>query len=165
MKRIVVVDDRPWKLQRCIKNLQSKGVSFYKMIYYPNNAIDQSTRGEMLINFKKSTGIEVEQVHEEREFLDKMNELYNIPDLIFLMDYDLKGDMNKNDFFTRINVRYALAKNEEGKRIWFYTSGPGDIKGMLLDTFPDHVISMPKFTGGQTFWDEEQVLAAVEAEE
>lgn len=163
MKRIVVVDDRPWKLQKCVKSLQNKGVSFYKMIYYPNNAIDQGTRDEMLGKFEKNTGIEVEQVNNEKEFLHKMDELYCIPDLIFLMDYDLKGDMDKNDFFSRINVRYARAKHEE--RIWFYTSGPGDIKGMLMETFPGHVISMPLFIGGQTYWDEKQVLNAAELKE
>lgn len=161
-KKIVIVDDRPWKMQESIKELQEAGIVFCKTIYYPNNTIDRATQNELMEDYKQSTGIEVVQVNGQSEFLAEMDELYRDPDIIFLMDYDLKGDMDRNDFFTRINVKYALVKDHIEKKIWFYTSGPNDIKGLLRETFPDNVISIPTYVTGALKWDEEQVKAAVE---
>jgi len=162
MKKVVVVDDRPWKLRDCIKELQDKGVTFHRTIYYPNNSLDQNTQNNMMDEYIKITGAEVVRVNNQKEFLDRMEELINDPDLIFLMDYDLKGDMSREDFYTRINVKYAMTRGTQ--KIWFYTSGPSDIKGMLIKTFPDHVISVPHNYNGQSSWDMEQVLSAVQAE-
>lgn len=89
-------------------------------------------------------------------------ETFGNQDTIFLMDYDLKGDMSREDFYTRINVKYAMAMGCE--RIWFYTSGPSEIKGMLIKTFPGHVISVVAHLEGQSFWDEKQVLAAAQTD-
>ncbi len=161
-KKIVIVDDRPWKMQESIQELQKEGIIFCKTIYYPNNMIDRATQQELMDNYKESTGIEVVQVNDQSEFLAKMDELYGDPEIIFLMDYDLKGDMDRNDFFARINVKYALAKDKTEKKIWFYTSGPNDIKGLLRETFCDNVISVPYYNNGKLRWDEEQVKVAVE---
>ena len=160
MKRIVIVEDRPWKMRSCIKELQSKGITFYKTIYYRNNSLDTKTQEELLNQYIEDTGMEIERVNSQEEFVSKMEDAYQVSDTIFLMDYDLKGDMNREDFFTRVNVRYALARDKE--RIWFYTTGPSDIKGILLDTFPDHVISVKVTDNMQGFWDEEQIRAAVQ---
>lgn len=164
MKRIVVVDDRPWKVMCSIESLQKNGVIFYKTLYYPNNTLDKNNKQELMDKYKTLTHMDVVQVDTQKEFLDQMNELYHIPDIIFLMDYDLKGDMSIENFFTRVNVKYALLKNPENK-IWFYTSGPSDIKGLLLNTFPDHIISTPNFYEGQLYWDNNQVKEIVELNE
>ena len=82
------------------------------------------------------------------------------PSVVFFMDYDLKGDMDRDDFFSRINVKYALEKDKD-KKIWFYSSGPRDIQGLLQETFPDRVISVPRFSEGQLYWDEKQVKEIV----
>lgn len=161
-KRIVIVDDRPWKMQKSIRDLKKEGIVFYKTIYYPNNTIDKKSQDELMENYKRETEMEVVQVNDQSEFLVKMDELYNMSDIIFLMDYDLKGDMNRDDFFARINVKYALAKDQDEKRIWFYTTGPNDIKGLLRETFSDRVISVPAYEAGALGWDEKQVKAAVE---
>lgn len=161
-KRIVIVDDRPWKMKGSILKLQEAGVVFCKTIYYPNNMIARETQDELMEDYKKSTEMEVVQVNDQSEFLAQMDELYSVPDIIFLMDYDLKGDMNRDDFFTRINVKYARVKDKEEKKIWFYTTGPNDIKGLLRETFPNNVISVPTYSVGALEWDEEQVKAAVE---
>ncbi|MDE5590025.1 MAG: hypothetical protein K2J60_12965 [Acetatifactor sp.] len=161
-KKIVIVDDRPWKMQDCIQKLQKEGIIFCKTIYYPNNTIVRKEQQELMEEYKQSTGIEVVQVNDQSEFLVKMDELYVDPNIIFLMDYDLKGDMNRNDFFARINVKYAIAKDQNEKKIWFYTSGPNDIRGLLRETFHDNVISVPVYSEGKLEWDEDQVKAAVE---
>ena len=166
MKRIVVVEDSPWKVMQSIQTLQKEGVEFCKTIFYPNNLIDKKSKEELMEEYKRVTGMEVVQVDTQIEFLDQMNESYDDPDIIFLMDFDLKGDMNANDFFSRINVKYALAKktekeDEKGK-IWFYTSGPSDIKGLLMETFPGRLISTPLFYEGQLYWDNDQVKRAAE---
>lgn len=163
MKRIVIVEDRPWKIQSCVKELQEKGVTFYKTIYYPNNSLTPERQEELLNQYIQDTGMEIERVNSQEEFVSKMDEAFDVPDTIFLMDYDLKGDMTREDFFTRVNVRYALAKG--GGRIWFYTTGPSDIKGILLDTFPGHVIRVKVAADNmQGFWDEKQIKEAVEME-
>lgn len=161
-KRIVIVDDRPWKMKESIQLLQKENIVFCRTVYYPNNVLDKERQNELMEDYKKSTGIEVVQVNSQSEFISQMDELYSVSDIIFLMDYDLKGNMNRDDFFTRINVKYALAKDQDEKRIWFYTSGPNDIKGLLRETFSDNIISVPDFHDGLLYWDEEQVKAAVE---
>lgn len=161
-KRIVIVDDRPWKFQESIQSLQKAGVRFYKTIFYPNNMIPRVTQDKYMDNYKKVTGMDVIEVNDQSGFLARMDELYADSDVIFLMDYDLKGDMNRNDFFTRINIKYALEKDRDEKRIWFYTSGPNDIKGLLRETFHDNIISVPSYAAGALEWDEEQVKAAAE---
>ena len=86
MKRIVVVDDRPWKVMQSIQELQKEGVIFYKTLYYPNNTLDKNNKQELMNEYKMHTHIDVVQVETQKEFLDQMNELYCIPDIIFLMD-------------------------------------------------------------------------------
>lgn len=160
-KKIVIVDDRPWKMKNSIIELQKNDIIFYRTIYYPNDMLDRERQNKLMEDYQKSTNIEVDSVKNQKEFVDKMDELYCTPDIIFLMDYDLKGDMNGDDFFARINVKYALAKDQEQKKIWFYTSGPSDIKSLLLETFPDHIIRTPKYFNGQLYWDEEQIKIAM----
>ncbi len=160
MKKIVIVDDRPWKFQECVRKLKDKGIIFCKTVYYPNNTLGQDTQDRMINDYKNHTDMEIAQVNDQMEFLTKMDELYDNQDTIFLIDYDLKGDMSREDFYTRVNVKYAKVKGWD--RIWFYTSGPSDIKGMLIRTFPDHVISVTTNLEGQSFWDEEQVLTAAQ---
>lgn len=161
-KKIVIVDDRPWKFKESIRSLQKAGVIFYKTIFYPNNMIPREKQNELMEDYKQSTNMDVIQVNNQSEFLAQMNELYNDRNIIFLIDYDLKGDMSRNDFFTRINVKYALVKDKEGKRIWFYTTGPNDIRGLLRETFPNNIISVPTYGVGALGWDEEQVKTVVE---
>lgn len=160
-KRIVIVDDRPWKMKESVQELQKKQIVFDKVIYYPNDMLDKEEQNELMEEFKMSTGLEIVQVNKQMEFVEQMDELYCIPDIVFFMDYDLKGDMSGEDFFVRINVKYALSRDREQKKIWFYTSGPRDIKGLLRENFPDNIIGVPKFFDGQLYWDEEQVKAAV----
>lgn len=161
MKKIVTVEDRPWLWQDCIKQFQEEGIEFCETVFYPGNFLEENIQEQYIEDYKKVTGVKVRQVNSQMEFLNIMDELYKNPDIVFLMDYDLKGDMSREDFFSRINVRYALKKDTE-KKIWFYTTGFADIVGALHDTFPERVLSVLCPPDGQYFWDEKQVRKAVE---
>lgn len=161
-KKIIVVDDRPWKMKECILELQEEGIDFVKTVYYPNNMLDTERQNALMEDYRKSTGIEVVLVDNESAFVTQMDLLYKTPNVIFLMDYDLKGNMNRDDFLARINVRYALERDQKERKIWFYTSGPSDIRGLLRKKFTDRVIDTPFFSEGQLHWEKEQVKTAVE---
>ncbi len=159
MKKIVVVDDRPWKMQESIRELQNQGLFFLKTIYYPyNHMCSNDIRIE---EYKRVTSMDVIRADDMMEFIHMMDELYVRSDTVFFMDYDLKGDMSRDDFFSRINIKYAVAKDKEQRRIWFYTTGPKDIKEILGKTFPGRVINVQSYAPGKPYWNEEQVLGAV----
>lgn len=89
---------------------------------------------------------------------------YKLDDVVFLMDYDLKGDMGTDDFFQRINIKYALEKRKEHaeEKIWFYTTGGADVRTALLGNFPDNVIRVTKFINDQLEWDKDSIKRIVE---
>ena len=47
MKRIVIVDDRPWKMQNSILELQKENIVFYRTVYCPNNELDKERRADI----------------------------------------------------------------------------------------------------------------------
>lgn len=103
----------------------------------------------------------ITEVKDQVGFIAKMDELYVKSDTVFLADYDLKGNMSLEDFNSRINVRYALRKDKE-RKIWFYTSGPNDVRAMLADIFSGGTVEVPVFHKGQLYWSEKQVKSIVD---
>lgn len=164
MRRIVVVEDRPWLTMDATVELQKKGVVFYRTIYYPSFLLNSEKRNSLMQEYKEKTKIQVDVVNEQREFVNKMDELYDLDDIVFLMDYDLKGDMAVDDFFSRVNIKYALEKrkNEEKEKIWFYTTGGTDVRAALLTNFPDKVIWVPYSIEDQLQWDEDSIIRIAE---
>ena len=136
------------------------GAFFYETIYYPNNMIDRDKQDVLIKEYRKKTEMLVIEVKDQVEFVAKMDELYVKPDTVFLVDYDLKGNMSLEDFSSRINVRYALHRNKEDK-IWFYTSGPYDVRAMLREVFPGRTVDVSAFHEGQLYWSERQVKSVV----
>lgn len=167
MKKIVVVEDRPWLTMDATVELQKKEVVFYRTVYYPSVLLNSKERERLMTEYMEKTGIEVITVHEQREFIDRLEELYADEELIFMMDYDLKGDMAVDDFFSRVNIKYALEKQKSEKekkkeeRIWFYTTGGADVKRALFGAFEDRIIRTPKYINSQLQWDEEEILKIV----
>jgi hypothetical protein len=163
MKKIVVVEDRPWFTMDATVRLQEKGIVFYRMIYYPSALLNSKDQNELMDKYKVKTKVEVIEVQQQRDFLDKIDELYREQDIVFLMDYDLKGDMSVDNFYSRINIKYAMEKRKENgeDRIWFYTTGGADVKRVLCENFENRVISTPKFINSQLQWDEDQILKMV----
>ncbi len=163
MKKIVVVEDRPWFTMDATLELQKEGVEFYKMIYYPSELLNSKERNKLLKTYEEETRVDVLTVNSQREFIDAMDGMYEQKDIVFLMDYDLKGDMAVDDFFSRINIRYALEKRkcQSEERIWFYTTGGADVKRVLYENFEERVISTPQFINSQLKWDKEQIMRIV----
>lgn len=164
MKRVVVVEDRPWMTTEATEGLQKKGVTFYKTIYYPSLLLNSKEKELLMQEYQEKTGIPVEVVNGQREFIDKMDELYDLDDVVFLMDYDLKGDMAVDDFFSRVNIKYALEKRKQQReeKIWFYTTGGSDVRTALVSNFQDRVIRVPHFMNNQLQWDEESIIRIAE---
>lgn len=162
MKRIIVVEDRPWRTTNATIKLQEKGVEFYKTLYYPGTLISGQEKNN-LQEYEKQTKIDVETIKTQDEFVSKMEELYVLDDVIFLMDYDLKGDMNTEDFYSRINIKYAKEKREQGEfKIRFYTTGGADVKEILVEEFEDYIVSVPVLQDENVYWDEKEILKMVE---
>lgn len=164
MKRVVVVEDRPWMTTEATVGLQKKGVTFYKTIYYPSLLLNSKEKELLMQKYRDKTGLPVEVVNGQREFIDKMDELYSLDDVVFLMDYDLKGDMAVDDFFSRVNIKYALEKRKQQgeEKIWFYTTGGSDVRTALVSNFQDRVIRVPHFMNNQIQWDEDSVIRIAE---
>lgn len=161
IKQIVIVDDRPWKMQDCIREFQNQGIRFCKTLYYPDFVMPVEIPDDQWIcKYEKATGLNVYKINDMIDFIDQMDKSYNTPNTIFFMDYDLKGDMSYS-FWQRINVKYATARDKEQQRIWFYTAGPKDIKKALLDAFPGHLLDVHATSAGRLYWELEQVFKAV----
>lgn len=160
MKKLVVVENRPWITINSTQLLTEKGVEFYKTIYYTGSLLNSGKNETLLKRYADKTGIEVDIAENIMQLVEKMDAYYQMDDVVFLMNYDLKGDMCIDDFYSRINVKYALDKNHnrEGK-IWFYTTGGIDVQKTLRMAFGDHVINT---TFGHIFaeqldWDQDSI--------
>lgn len=103
MKKIVLVEDRPWMATDAVRKLQEMGVTFYRTIYYPGVLLDTEEQDGLIKKYKETTGVEVDTVHGLRKFVDRMEELCQDPGLAFLIDYDLEGDMSIDDISSRVN--------------------------------------------------------------
>lgn len=163
MKKIVIVCNRPWFYQCSIQNLQRKGITIESIVIYLKgiHPIWRSIK-KNVINFERETGIPIESVEDQINFLKIMDRLYSDPNILFLMDYNLMFDISSN-FYERLNIKYAIAHKDD-QRIYFFTSGGKDIIDKLSAEFPGHVIN-PFYGSGQLFFDESQILSIVENED
>ena len=157
MKRIVIVEDKPWITSNAVLRLKEENANEVRIIYYPNTYGDASEKNELLDGLKETTNVEIDTVINQTEFVNKMEELYEKPDVVFLMDYDLEGDSTVPPE-KRINYRYAKLKEYgEGRtvnsrKIWFYTiSGVFNLE-IITRNFPDNVLHVDKYTEGQLTW-------------
>lgn len=142
MKRIVIVEDRPWVTEQDVLRLGEENIEIAAMIYYPNSNSTKQEQERMVQEFENNTGINVQCVNSQKEFVDVMDQWYADEQVVFLVDFDLKGDGSTN-FDNRINVLYVKDKQGAGKkRFWFYTTGNVDVKSILMAQFKGHVIDV-----------------------
>jgi hypothetical protein len=144
MKRIVIVEDRPWVTQREVLEIKKQEIEVAAMIYYPNSNSTKQEQEKLVQEFENKTGVDVQWVNSQSEFVDAMDRWYADERVVFLVDFDLKGDGSTN-FDNRINVLYVKAKEkqEKGKeRFWFYTTGNVDVKSILMAQYKGHVIDV-----------------------
>lgn len=143
IKKIAVLEDRPWVLWGFVKKIKEMGIEEVIIIYYhsPKN-YEQSNDDSIQ---KECDEQKVKLIHiEDLKFDEKMNELYSDGEMLFFFDLDI-GDRSSY-FEERINVRYANEKWEKGdRRIWFYTtSGPYNVD-QINRKFEDHCIPVIDF--------------------
>ena len=162
MKKIIIVEDKPWITQDAICNLQKKNAVVSKMIYYPNTFGDNNEKKNLMVEFKAKTKVEVDEEFSQEEFVKKMEELYQIENIVFFMDYELKGDFTE-EADKRINVRYARYKeygqefNYELRKIWFYIASSVGNASVLYHNFPNNVLPVTKYCDGKLAWREETI--------
>lgn len=156
MKRIVLVEDKPWKARNQILEMERVGIHTEAVLFFNNMRRQQLSKQilEWLEEFEKAIGQQVRFVG-NLDFNQVLDEYYSKSDVVIVMDLGLIGDGSKV-FSERINVRYAKSKDEKD-RIWFYTVGPRDQKALLFDNFPNHVLDADTLEDEQLKWDEEQI--------
>ncbi|MCI8976937.1 MAG: hypothetical protein HFI99_07870 [Lachnospiraceae bacterium] len=76
MKKIVIVEDKPWITQNAICDLQKKNINVIKMVYYPNAFGDEKEKKKLMDLFKEKTKVEVDEVSSQEEFVNKMDWFY-----------------------------------------------------------------------------------------
>ncbi len=142
MKKIVIVEDRPWVTEKDVLRLGKENIEIAAMIYYPNSNSTKQEQERMVQEFENKTRIKVQWVNSQKEFVDVMDQWYADEQVVFLVDFDLKGDGSTN-FDNRINVLYVKDKQGAGnERFWFYTTGNVDVKSILMAQFKGHVIDV-----------------------
>lgn len=158
MKKIVIVEDKPWVTSDAVQSLQKDKAEVIRIVYYPNTFGDDEEKSKLLQGLKEKTNVQIDRVNNQEEFVEKMEELYGEENVVFFMDYDLKGDSTM-DPDSRINIRYAKHKEyrekveEKGRKIWFYTvSGAANVE-IIKRNFPDHVLGIENYIDGQLTWD------------
>ena len=162
MKKIIIVEDKPWVTENAVCNLQKKNIDVVKMVYYPNSFGNEKEKKRLMDAFKEKTKVEVDEVYTQEEFVNKMEELYELENVVFFMDYELKGDFTE-EANKRINVRYARYKeygegfNSNERKIWFYTASSVGNVAVLYHNFPDNVLLVTKYSEGRLEWEEEKI--------
>lgn len=160
MKKIVIVEDKPWVTLDAVCELQKKHISVEKMVYYPNTFGDEDEKQKLLREFTDKTKVDIVRVTSSEEFVNEMEKLYQQENVIFLMDYELKGDSTE-EAEKRINVRYAKYKeygegfDPKQRKIWFYTVSAVANVAILNRNFPEHVLPVIKYHKGRLEWKEE----------
>lgn len=163
MKKIVIVEDRPWVTEQDVLSMKKQNIEIAAMIYYPNPNSTKQEQEELVQKFTNNTGVNVQWVNNQKEFVDAMDQWYADQQVVFLADFDLKGDGSTN-FDNRINVLYVKDKQGTGnERFWFYTTGNVDVKSILMAQFKGHVIDVIMFNSlyMQLYWDMEQIREMV----
>ena len=162
MKRVIIVEDKPWITQEAVCDLQEKNINVIKVVYYPNVFGDEKEKKKLMDEFKIKTNVEVEEVSSQEEFVNKMEELYQLEDVVFFIDYELKGDSTE-EADKRINVRYARYKEyregfkPEQRKIWFYTASSAGNVAVLYHNFPENVLPVTKYCEGVLEWKKDAI--------
>lgn len=162
MKKIVIVEDKPWATGDAVRRLKKGNVDVLRIVYYPNPYGDADEKRKLIRELEEKTSVQIDTVNNQEEFVEKMEELYAEPDVVFFMDYDLKGDRTVNPE-DRINFRYTKLKeyreNQDAnlRKIWFYTISCVTNLEIITHNFPENVLHVDNYTDGQLTWDAREI--------
>lgn len=154
MKKLVLIEDAPWRAEKSLIRLQKANVEIAKIFYYESALIMENK--ELLDMLQQKLKAMVETIN-AFDFFEKVNEYYKRDDIFILMDLNLGDEIG--GFDNRINVQYAKSKENKGKgKIAFYTTGGKDLKSMLERNFSNQLVDVLDFQENQLYWDEDQVI-------
>lgn len=138
--KIVILEDYPDRLVETVKQLNDicpEECEVEVLVYDPQDDYGKTTE-----DLSKMLECQVTFV-DYWDLEEKLDELYNDINTLFLFDTDINRGAVIEVFKHRINVRYALEKKDDAKkqpyRIWFYTTVE-HLKRAINRTFEKYVI-------------------------
>lgn len=158
--KIVLVEDRPWKLEKSIKEIRQRGMVLRDLVYVRmNNNVPDKLAEEKLEKLKAAIGNLTVHTVDNENFTEVMKGFVKNPQYFILCDFNLTGD--KREYFDkRMNVIFArkIAKFENGKlhpspRIFFYTTAGKNTDEQINAAFPERNIPVVKMDNGQVILD------------
>lgn len=162
--KIVLVEDRPWKLEESIKKIREKGIELYDVIYVCKNRDIHDELAENKIK-KLEASVEKLMLHkvDNENFDEKLKMVLADPQCIILCDFNLTGD-NREYFDKRVNVMFAkrIAVEENGvskpsPRMYFYTTAGKTTNDQINAVFPKRNITVAEMNKGQVILDFDEI--------
>ena len=166
--KIVLVEDRPWKLEKSIKEIRQRGMALDDLVFVRmNKDIPDKSAEEKLERLKAAVGDLVVHMVDYENFTEIMNGFVENLQYFILCDFNLTGD--KREYFDkRINVILArkIAKLENGKlqlspRMFFYTTAGKNTNEQINAAFPERNIPVVKMDNGQVIMDFGKIADAI----
>lgn len=165
--KIVIVEDRPWKLEESIREIREKKFVLNDLVYVCKNkdVIDKQAETN-LANLKKH--LDNLQIHivDNSCFSDEMQNFFDDGEYFILCDFNLTGD-NREYFDKRVNVMFAKRIMKKYKleypspRIYFYTTAGETTNAQINAVFPGRNISVVKMNEGQVILDIDEIVTAI----
>lgn len=155
MKRLVLIEDAPWRAQNNLLELKERGVKIEKILYFTVEEDIPEEYERMKSNLEQELGIQVDRINTS-DFYNKVDDYFANEEIFILVDLNLD---DANTFEERINVQYANSKENKGRgKIWFYTTGGKELKSMLVQNFRGQLIDVTGFSNNQLSWDTAKIL-------
>ncbi|MBD5393077.1 MAG: hypothetical protein HDR71_02160 [Lachnospiraceae bacterium] len=163
MKRLVLVEDAPWRAKEILMKLKQEGVEIEKILFFTTEENVPEIFEELNSQLEEALGIQIDRIGTGTlDFYNKLDLYYEKDDIFIIIDLNLD---DANTFEERINVKYANSKPNSGRgKIWFYTTGGKDLKSMLVQNFKDQLIDVISFLNNQLSWDTEKILKIARGE-
>lgn len=159
MKRLVLVEDAPWRAQNNLLELKERGVKIEKIFYFTLEEDIPDEYKKMKSNLEQVLEIQVDRINTSN-FYNKVDHYFADEEVFILVDLNLD---DANTFEERINVQYANSKQNKGSgKIWFYTTGGKELKSMLVKNFRGQLIDVTGFSNNQLSWDTDKILNIAE---
>lgn len=155
MKKLVLIEDAPWRAEKNLLVLKKKGLEIKKIFFFTMEKDVPDVFQKLINELNKNLGVSVEQINKS-DFDLKVDPCFKDENIFILLDLNLD---DANTFEERVNVQYAKSKSDNGRgKIWFYTTGGKELKSMLVQNFKDQLIDVTDFRDNQLSWDTGKIL-------
>jgi len=155
MKKLVLIEDAPWRAEKNLKRLKEDGIEIERILFFTRGEDIPEEYKEQNAHLEESLGVRVDEVNTV-DFYRVLDQYYGQEDVFMIVDLNLD---DANTFEERINVQYANSKENKGQgKIWFYTTGGKDLKSMLVQNFREQLIDVIGFSENQISWDTDEIL-------